>query len=163
MQLYMHWMARQDFEMVLEIERACFESPWTEQELLDAVTRRGQIGLVATDVGESVVGFVIYRLRRSAFWVLDFAVAPARQREGVGSAILAKLKARLSPTRRSFVVMDVSEYNTGAHLFLRACGFRATRVLRDYYSNGDAAYRFEYRRADLEQGSNTELSDRLSE
>lgn len=43
---------------------------------------------------------------------------------------------------RHLLVVNVPETNLVGHLFLQACGLRATEVLRDYFDDGLAAYRF---------------------
>jgi [ribosomal protein S18]-alanine N-acetyltransferase len=74
-------------------------------------------------------------LHKSRIHVLNFAVAPAYRRSGVGSQMIAKLTAKLSTQRRSRIVLEVRETNLPAQLFFRENGFRAVSVLHGYYAD----------------------------
>jgi ribosomal-protein-alanine N-acetyltransferase len=78
--------------------------------------------------------------------VLNFAVAEAYRRAGVGSQMIAKLAAKLSNQRRSRIILEVRETNLPAQVFFRENGFRAVSVLRSYYADTpEDAYIMEYR------------------
>jgi len=137
------WMIRRDMAKVLGIEAECFRHPWTEADFVRCLRQRNCIGMVA-DYEDQAVGFMIYELHKSRIHLLNFAVAENHRRRGVGRQMVAKLVAKLSPNRRSRIVLDVSEYNLDAQLFFRALGFRATEVLHAPYPNASGdAYRFE--------------------
>ena len=70
---------------------------------------------------------------------------PSYRRRGIGEQIIAKLKGKLAPQRRRKILLDVWDANLDCHLFLKSQGFRAVRVLPDFYDTppGDA-YRFVY-------------------
>ena len=95
---------------------------------------------------DRVVGFMIYELHKTRIHVLNFAVADGYRRRGVGSQMIAKLIAKLSPQRRSRIVLEVRETNLAAQLFFRENGFRAVSVLRSYYADTpEDAYLMQYR------------------
>ena len=46
-------------------------------------------------------------------------------------------------------MLEVSEMNLPAHLFFKAVGFRATRIIQDFYEDcDDDAYQFQLRYSD---------------
>ena len=95
---------------------------------------------------DRVVGFMIYELHKTRIHVLNFAVAGDYRRRGVGSQMIAKLIAKLSPQRRSRIVLEVRETNLAAQLFFRENGFRAVSVLRSFYDDTpEDAYLMQYR------------------
>ena len=49
--------------------------------------------------------------------------------------MMAKLIGKLSTQRRNHIGLEVRETNLAAQLFFRAVGFRAVRVMRDYYED----------------------------
>ena len=73
--VHIRWMIRRDMPEVLAIEHASFEYPWCEEEFLRVLRQRNCIGMVA-ELGERIVGFMIYELHRNKIHVLDFATHP---------------------------------------------------------------------------------------
>jgi len=143
--VHIRWMIRRDMPEVLAIERESFEFPWLEDDFIRCLRQRNCIGMVA-EYEDQVVGFMIYELQKSRIHVLNFAVAAAFRRSGVGSQMIAKLIAKLSSQRRSRVILSVRETNLAAQLFFRENGFRAVSVLRSYYADTpEDAYMMQYR------------------
>jgi ribosomal-protein-alanine N-acetyltransferase len=146
--VHIRWMIRRDMPEVLQAEQESFEYPWTEEDFLRCLRQRNCIGMVA-EQGEKVVGFMIYELHKAKLHVLNFAVAPAHRRTGVGAQMVAKLVGKLSSHRRTRITLEVRETNLVAQLFFRSQGFKAVRVLRSYYEDsGEDAFLMQYRLAD---------------
>lgn len=142
---FVRWMIRRDMPAVLRIEQSVFAAPWLECEFLERLRQRNCIGMVAEN-DDQVVGFMMYELHRDHLRLLDFAVHPNRQRDGVGTAMVEKLKSKLSPFRRTRLVEHVRETNLDAQRFFRAMGFKAVRVERAAFEDtGEDAYVMEYR------------------
>jgi [ribosomal protein S18]-alanine N-acetyltransferase len=143
--VHIRWMIRRDMPEVLATELESFEFPWLEDDFIRCLRQRNCIGMVA-EHEDRVVGFMIYELHKSRIHVLNFAVAEAYRRSGVGSQMIAKLIAKLSSQRRSRIILEVRETNLDAQLFFRENGFRAVSVLRSYYADTpEDAYMMQYR------------------
>jgi ribosomal-protein-alanine N-acetyltransferase len=137
-------MIRRDMAEVLEIEQEAFEFPWSEEDFTRCLRQRNCIGMVA-EMAESVVAFVIYELHRSRLHVLNFAVRRSHRRLGIGTQMMDKLVGKLTPERRSRVVLEVRERNLPAQLFFRTLGYRAISVLKDFYQDTtEDAYLMQY-------------------
>jgi ribosomal-protein-alanine N-acetyltransferase len=146
--VHIRWMIRRDMPEVLQTEQESFEYSWTEEDFLRCLRQRNCIGMVA-EQGEKVVGFMIYELHKNKLHILNFAVSPGSRRFGVGSQMVAKLISKLSSHRRTRITLEVRETNLDAQLFFRKQGFRALRVLRNFYEDsGEDAYLLQYRLAD---------------
>ena len=149
---HIRWMIRRDMSEVLDTENTAFEFPWSEEDFIRCLRQRNCIGMVA-EHDEQVVGFMIYELHKTRLHILNFAVAEDFRRRGVGTQMAAKLIGKLSPGRRTRIVLEVRETNLAAQLFFRDAGFRAVSVLRDYYDDTpEDAYvmQFRYRAADAD-------------
>lgn len=135
------WMIRRDLPEVLDIEDASYFRPWKEEDFLRELRNRNTIGMVAEESGW-VFGFVVYELRKGRIDVLRLAAADDRRRQGVGSALVEKLKGKLSPGRRRAIRIDLPELDASldACRFLANRGFRSV-ILRD---PDEDVYRFEY-------------------
>jgi ribosomal-protein-alanine N-acetyltransferase len=156
LKIHIRWMIRRDMPEVLRSERESFDFSWTEDDFLRCLRQRNCIGMVA-ESSERVVGFMIYELHKHKLHILNFAVAPDFRRFGIGSQMLGKLIAKLSSHRRTRVTLAVRESNLGAQLFFRMRGFRAVKVLRNYYEDsGEDAYLMQFH-------INQELMDEFEE
>jgi [ribosomal protein S18]-alanine N-acetyltransferase len=143
--VHIRWMIRRDMPEVLATEKECFEYPWSEDDFVNCLRQRNCIGMVA-ECDDRVVGFMIYELHKARIHVLNFVVAKDFQRLGVGSQMIAKLTGKLSPQRRSRIVLEVRETNLSAQIFFRESGFRAVSVLHGYYADTpEDAYIMQYR------------------
>ena len=143
--VHIRWMIRRDMAEVLQIEDRSFEFSWSEEDFIRCLRQRNCIGMIA-EHNERVVGFMIYELHRNRLHVLNFAVHPDFRRRGVGSQMIRKLVSKLSPQRRSRIMLEVRETNLDAQLFFRDLGFRAVSLLRDFYEDTtEDAYLMQFR------------------
>jgi len=137
-------MIRRDMPEVLDIEQEAFEFPWSDEDFTRCMRQRNCIGMVA-EIADSVVAFMIYELHRSRLHVLNFAVRRSHRRLGIGTQMMEKLVAKLSPDRRSRIVLEVRERNLPAQIFFRSLGYRAISVLKDFYQDTtEDAYLMQY-------------------
>jgi ribosomal-protein-alanine N-acetyltransferase len=145
LRVHVRWMIRRDMAEVLEIENESFEFPWSEEDFIRCLRGRNCIGMVAEYQGR-VVGFMIYELHKTRLHVMNFAVAKAHRRGGIGLQMVGKLVGKLSTQRRTRIQLEVRETNLAAQIFFRSCGFRAISVLRDFYDDTvEDAYLMQYR------------------
>ena len=145
MNIHIRWLIRRDMESVLAIEADSFEFPWPEEEFIKRLRQRNCIGMVA-EWDEEIAGYFLYEMHRTHYTLINFAVHPDMQMVGVGRRMMEKMQDKLSNERRSRMTMVLREKNLDGHLFLRAMGFRAVDVLRDWWDGCDEdAYVFEYR------------------
>jgi ribosomal-protein-alanine N-acetyltransferase len=143
--VHIRWMIRRDMQEVLQTEQESFQVPWTEDDFLHCLRQRNCIGMVA-ECGDQVVGHVIYELHRNRLHILNLAIHPQHRRHHVGAQIMNKLIGKLSSHRRARITLEIRESNLVAQLFLKALGFVATKVVKNYYEDtGEDAYFMEYR------------------
>jgi [ribosomal protein S18]-alanine N-acetyltransferase len=143
--VHIRWMIRRDMPDVLRIEQASHEHPWTEEDFLRSLRQRNCIGMVA-EMGERVVGFMIYELHKTKLHILDFAVHPSQRRLAIGTQMIQKLASKLSSHRRTAITLEVRESNLEGQLFFRTAGFKATKVVRERFDDtGEDAYLLQYR------------------
>jgi len=145
LRVHIRWMIRRDMAEVLDIEQESFEFPWSEDDFVRCLRQRNCIGMVA-EHDDRVAGFMIYELHKTRLHILNFAVASAYRRRGVGMQMSSKLIGKLSRERRTRIMLEVRETNLAAQLFFKETGFRAVSVLRDFYEDTtEDAYLMQYR------------------
>lgn len=138
------WMIRRDTTDILRIEAECYRNPWTEADFLHCLRQRNCIGMVA-ESRQGVLGFMVYELHPRHLLLLNLAVDPAHHRDGVGEAMIGRLKSKLSLQRRYQIRAVIRETNLIGQQFLRATGFRAENVIREAYEDtAEDAYEMAY-------------------
>jgi ribosomal-protein-alanine N-acetyltransferase len=163
LRVHIRWMIRRDMPEVLQTEQASFDFAWTEEDFLRCLRQRNCIGMVA-EMGEKVIGFMIYELHKAKLHILNFAVHPRHRRAGVGSQMVAKLISKLSSHRRTKITLEVRETNLAAQLFFRSQIFRAVRVLRGYYEDsGEDAFLMQYQLTDDIGDESEETVNRIAQ
>lgn len=138
---------QRDIPSLIEIERAGRESgcAWTNAKFFHAIQQRSTTGLVA-EVGERVVGLMLYQLQRDHYRLRYLCVHPEFRRCNVACMLTDRLKKQLSSQSRTQIKMVVRETQLSLQLFLRSQGFVATKVLRRHFDDtGEDGYRMRYR------------------
>jgi [ribosomal protein S18]-alanine N-acetyltransferase len=132
---------RGEFDRLLAIDRAAFvpELAYSRGELWAWMTARRSVTLVFEEEGE-VVGFVVGGWhRRGTGHVVTLDVAPARQRGGVGSALLAALEERFRRERVRLVYLETA-VEGGARGFYERHGYSVAERISGYYNGALDAY-----------------------
>lgn len=122
---HVRWMIRRDMDEVLEISQST-DAPLDAESLADSLRGLNKIGMVV-EVGEKVVGFMLYELHNDRLHVTRLAVHPLWQRLGLGGLMVDKLMSKLSERRRTRITLDVNERNVTGQIWLRGRGFLAVR------------------------------------
>lgn len=136
-------MSHTDLAAVTDLERHCFDAPWSHADFVKYSRRDGAHGLVAVR-GRELVGYVLFESRRKRAVIDNLAVAPGHRRRRVGSSLLNALLPRLYEQGCRRVTAAVRETDLPTQLFLRASGFKA-HVLRGYFHDpAEDAYEFEH-------------------
>ena len=127
-----------DLPQVIGIERRAFPTPWSLAMFVLELSKASGVCLAAVSGGR-LVGYLICSRYETVWHVMNVAVDPERRREGVASALLAELYARVGEEQARYT-LEVRRSNAGAiHLYERD-GFRAAGLRRRYYQdNGEDA------------------------
>lgn len=144
MNVNIRWMIRRDMSEVLRIEERSFANPWTEADFMRSLRQRNTIGMVAESQYD-IVGYMVYELHKTRIHLLNLAAHPDLAGQGIGTALVGKLKGKLSASRRTKIDLLVWEENVLAQMWLKSRGFVAVEIVRDAYVDvaGDA-YLMEY-------------------
>ena len=129
---------------VIRISQAT-NHPWSEEQFLRNLRQRNCIGMVA-ECGEEMVGYMLYELGKRHLEILNFAVSPKWQSQGIGYQMLERLKSKLSSHRRTKLLFYVPEDCLDMQIMLKKSFFQATSVIRNYFEDKNLdAYKFIYR------------------
>lgn len=137
------WMRAEDLDACVAIELESFKTPWTKQEFRSQLSEMSCVGMVY-EVDHEIAGYVVYRLTRRNIEIINLAVAPKYRRTAIATAIIKRLKHKLSHDGKRTVTAIVSDANLAAQLLFRSSGLIATNTIRGWYDDGQDAIRFEY-------------------
>ena len=137
------YMIDSDLDSACRIEAASFvpEDRWSRRDFRLHLGIANVIAVVY-EASPDILGYCLWEQRERSFDVCTLVVDPKYRRLGIGKALLERVFSRMAASNerdncepRETVTFDVGDTNLGAHLFLRAMGFRA-------YPRGET-YRFE--------------------
>jgi ribosomal-protein-alanine N-acetyltransferase len=125
---------------VLRIERASFTQPWPFSAFEQSLDAPGF--LVAERDGE-VIGYIVADTipnhGRDLGHVKDLAVKFDERGAGIGTHLLRQALSAMAVEGATDVKLEVRESNQGAKRLYRRFGFRSSRRVASYYSDGEDA------------------------
>ncbi|MYA99042.1 ribosomal-protein-alanine N-acetyltransferase [Candidatus Poribacteria bacterium] len=132
-----------DLKQVLEIENQCFEHPWSKTYFTLSLKRPRSFEYLYVARREgTVVGYIVFNILHEEAHILNIAVPPANQRQGIGKYLLASaLEMMLADDGRE-VFLEVAVSNLPAQYLYRQFGFRICGIRKNYYGRYKDAYVF---------------------
>ena len=143
-------LRREYLSQVLEIEESNSQQTnpatgvWTKEDFCFVLAKPNYQGIVAWQ-GKKIVGFAVYSLSKNKIYIFNMGVHIEHLNQGVCSEIITRLKNKLGSNHCVHLETDVRESNLSTQLFLRKKGFKAIKVVRNWYAQpSEDAYRFQY-------------------
>ena len=136
-------MCANDLQQVLEIENQCFENPWSRTYFSISLRRpRSYDRFYVARRGETVIGYIVFNILHEEAHILNIAVLPAYQRQGIGKYLLASALAVIQADDGREVFLEVAVSNLPAQYLYRQFGFRICGIRKNYYGRYKDAYVF---------------------
>jgi len=127
-----------DLPQVIEIERRVFPTPWSLAMFVLELSKPSGICLAAVSE-KRLIGYLICSRYDTVWHVMNVAVDLDRQRQGLATALLGELYARVDDPQARFT-LEVRRSNHQAIRLYEREGFRAAGLRRRYYQdNGEDA------------------------
>jgi ribosomal-protein-alanine N-acetyltransferase len=127
-----------DLPQVIGVERRAFPTPWSLAMFVLELSKPSGICLAA-EIDGRLVGYLICSRYETVWHVMNVAVDPDRQRQGVATALLSELYSRVDDGQARFT-LEVRQSNDVAIRLYERDGFRAAGLRRRYYQdNGEDA------------------------
>ena len=136
-------MRHADLPRVMEIERAAFAHPWSDELLARELSHDWSTVRLATEARprpgggdeEAVLGFVIFWLVHDELHVLNVAVAPEERRRGLARALMRQAEERARDHGARIATLEVRRSNAAAIELYRSMGYREVGVRPNYYAD----------------------------
>ena len=134
-------LRRRHLADVLEIEQVSYPKPWSRNVFHSELelARAGDRYYVVARAGAVAIGYAGLMFVVGDAHVTNIAVAPARQRGGVATRLLATLSWEAINRGCEAMTLEVRVSNTGAQALYRQFGFVPAGVRQRYYENTEDA------------------------
>lgn len=131
-------MRHSDIDAVSLLEEQLFSDPWSPGMFAEELGGDARTWLVA-ERGREVVGYAGLAVLVDEAHVMNLAVAPKAQRQGIGRMLLRALKARAAGRGAQAITLEVRERNGAAQALYRSMGFSEAGLRRGYYPDTNEA------------------------
>jgi ribosomal-protein-alanine N-acetyltransferase len=121
-----------DLPQVISIERRAFTTPWSLAMFVLEVSKPSGLGLAAVDGASGrLVGYLVLSRYHTVWHLMNVAVDPVRQHQGIGRALLEQMIDRAGPDEQ--YTLEVRSSNTPAIGLYESLGFRSAGKRPRYY------------------------------
>lgn len=127
-------MQQQDIARVLEIERAVFSMPWSDESFLHALAAKTNIYLVA-EKNQRIVGYCGLWVSYETADLCNLAVAEGYRKQGIAERLLREGICRAEERAAEKVLLEVRKSNLPAIGLYEKAGFGRIGVRSRYYRN----------------------------
>ena len=125
-------MDDQTVHQVAELEKACFDDPWSLGSLLGELANPSAVYLTAMR-GQTVLGYLGMHHILDEGHITNLAVGPAYRREGVARMLLLELIAYARERNFAFLTLEVRASNQAAATLYSGLGFVQAGLRKGYY------------------------------
>lgn len=128
----------EDILRISELEKECFEEPWTYRMFADAFSSPHFVGVCAEE-DEEIVGYACETVLFENAEIDNVAVAKEYRRKGLGRKLLEALEKRAAERGASVSVLEVRVSNAPAMLLYLREGYKGIYTRSRYYHDGEDA------------------------
>ena len=122
----------EDAAEIAELEKLCFSSPWSKEELQNSAALSYAVYFTAFK-DENIAGYAGMYIAADQGVINNIAVFPQYRRAGVASALLNALSDTGRKRKLSKLCLEVRASNTAALSLYEKNGFYRVGVRRGYY------------------------------
>lgn len=133
-------MTAADLEAVFALEQASYPRPWTRGSFDFELNDNPAALLWAAELqGGEIAGYCVAWALEDELHIANFAVAPARRRQGVGRRLLAHALGEAAGLGLRSAFLEVRRGNRAARAIYQQFGFHQVGLRPHFYSDGEDA------------------------
>ena len=121
-------------QAIAELERVCFNDPWSENSIECELNNSLSLWIVAQDCGK-VVGYVGSQSVLGWADMMNLAVDPDYRKQGIGRRLVEVLIGRLKENEVTCLTLEVRVSNEAAISLYKSMGFVEVGRRPRYYHN----------------------------
>jgi ribosomal-protein-alanine N-acetyltransferase len=130
-QLNIRRLTYADLPQVIAVERRAFPTPWSLAMFVLELSKPSGICLAAS-FGDRIVGYMICSRYDTVWHLMNVAVEPRLQRQGIATALIERL-FELADSPSEQYTLEVRTSNDAAIRLYEGFGFRGAGRRRGYY------------------------------
>lgn len=119
---------------IAEIEKLCFNDPWSERSIASELDNRLSLWLVAMD-GDRLAGYVGSQSVLGETDMMNIAVHPDYRRQGIAEQLVVQLVDALKERGNHSLMLEVRVSNEPARKLYEKLGFSQVGLRKNYYRN----------------------------
>ena len=117
---------------IAELEKICFNDPWSERSIASELSSRISLWLVALD-GDRVVGYVGSQSVLGEADMMNIAVHPDYRRQGIAEKLVLSLVDAQKEKGNYCLTLEVRASNEPAKALYGKLGFTQVGLRKNYY------------------------------
>ena len=119
---------------IAELEKMCFNDPWSEASIASELNNRLSLWLVAVD-NEKVIGYVGSQTVLGETDMMNIAVHPDHRGQGIATDLIVGLISALEQRGSHSLMLEVRVSNDPAISVYQKLGFAEVGRRKNYYRN----------------------------
>ena len=119
---------------IAELEKCCFNDPWSENSISSELNNRLSCWLVALE-SDVVIGYVGSQTVLGETDMMNIAVHPDYRNQGVAKNLIQSLMDTLSGQGSHSLMLEVRQSNEPAKNLYASLGFETVGIRKNYYRN----------------------------
>lgn len=123
-------LSQKHLDDVYELEKICFSSPWSREDLEKQIDIDTSYFLVA-EVDGKAVGYMGLQIFSGEGYVTNVAVLPEYRHQGIAAALIEKQLEN----PMDFITLEVRQSNIPAINLYTKMGFESVGIRPNFYSN----------------------------
>ncbi len=127
-------MTSSDLSAVCAIEQQVQYAAWTEKLFSDGLERHW---CLVAERAEQIVGFAVVQFVVDEASLLNIAVEPTQQKQGIGRLLLDEVLAQASAKKATTVFLEVRASNQRAIQMYQQAGFNEMGLRKNYYPSAN--------------------------
>lgn len=119
---------------IAELEKLCFNDPWSENSIASELDNRLSCWLVAI-ADDKVVGYVGSQTVLGETDMMNIAIHPDNRKQGIATELIGALIEALNERGSHSLMLEVRASNEPAKSLYLKLGFEVVGVRKNYYRN----------------------------
>lgn len=126
-------MNNEDIHEVGEIEKICFSSPWSEEEIRATFSRLDSVYLVVEKDG-AVIGYAAFFFVMDEANIINIGIKPEFRNQKAAENLMKLLFETAKHKSVAKIFLEVRESNKAALALYKKFGFKVEGIRKNFYS-----------------------------